>query len=324
MLTMTGLVISATSAAAASGYWLGGDDGGVFSFNAPYNGNLLIGGEFSTDGNSVCAQGCSIGSGSSTDNYVLSSTADLNADDFSDTVPEGLATLLFDGTGGAGGIPISPISPSSPSTPVSPDRPSRVSGVAGDKEGRVDCNAKWHGLFRWQCTRLWLPWMASRSKDRWWESRRHRMGRATRSSRLTVVCSPLAMPSSGVRSVASASISPSSGWLPLRVAGATGSSPLTAESSASVMPRMTDRWAGRTSMRRLSVWRLLWTARATGWLPLMEGSSRLGTHRLRDQWQAGRSAVRLPVLRPTDRCRNCCLRDRRQSLQRRDNNPGKS
>ena len=69
--TMAGLAAIATSAGAAPrGYWLGGDDGGVFSFYAPYYGNLVMGGEFSTDGNSVCAQGCSIGSGSSTGNYL--------------------------------------------------------------------------------------------------------------------------------------------------------------------------------------------------------------------------------------------------------------
>ena len=45
LVGMAGLVTSATPAAAATGYWLGGDDGGVFSFNAPYNGNLVFGGQ---------------------------------------------------------------------------------------------------------------------------------------------------------------------------------------------------------------------------------------------------------------------------------------
>ena len=324
MLTMTGLVISATSAAAASGYWLGGDDGGVFSFNAPYNGNLLIGGEFSTDGNSVCAQGCSIGSGSSTDNYVLSSTADLNPDDFSDTVPEGLATLLFDGTGGAGGIPNQPNFPLLAFDACFALSPlARLLELPATKEACVILNA--NGMVSSAGN---AP--AFGSMD----------GKPFQGSMVGIASTPdgkgywLVASDGGVFTFGDAQFwgsmggqrldQPVVGTASTPGGGGTGSSPLTAESSASVMPRMTDRWAGRTSMRRLSEWRLLWTARATGWLPLMEGSSRLGTHRLRDQWQAGRSAVRLPVLRPTDRCRNCCLRDRRQSLQRSDNNPGKS
>jgi hypothetical protein len=35
LVTMAGIGAIATSAAAAPGYWLGGDDGGVFSFYAP-------------------------------------------------------------------------------------------------------------------------------------------------------------------------------------------------------------------------------------------------------------------------------------------------
>lgn len=139
--TMAGLAAIATSAAAAPGYWLGGDDGGVFSFYAPYYGNLVMGGEFSTDGNSVCAQGCSIGSGSSTGNYLGLSTAELNPDDFSDTIPEGLIPSLFDGAHVFGGSPITPISPSSPATPVAPVRPWRAVGVDNNQGGAWILNA---------------------------------------------------------------------------------------------------------------------------------------------------------------------------------------
>ena len=137
LLTMTGLVISATSAAAASGYWLGGDDGGVFSFNAPYNGNLLIGGEFSTDGNSVCAQGCSIGSGSSTDNYVLvvdcrSESRRLQVTRF----PRAWPHFSSMEPGAPGGYRSAQFPPPRLRRLFRPIAPGAVSGVAGDKGGR--------------------------------------------------------------------------------------------------------------------------------------------------------------------------------------------
>jgi hypothetical protein len=142
LVGMAGLVTSATPAAAATGYWLGGDDGGVFSFNAPYNGNLVFGGQFSAPGNSICAQGCPIGSGSSTANYWMLATADLNPNDFSDTTAEGLAALLFDGTHLFGGSPAAgPISPNPPATPISPLRPWRIAGVAGDQRSAWILNA---------------------------------------------------------------------------------------------------------------------------------------------------------------------------------------
>ena len=95
-LAIIGATFDATSAGAQPGYWLGADDGGVFSFNAPFYGSTVQGiGFFSNPGDSVCTQGCTITSQATSEGYWQLVTSALNPSNFSDSAPEGLVVQGF-------------------------------------------------------------------------------------------------------------------------------------------------------------------------------------------------------------------------------------
>ena len=123
VMAMSGATFGATSAAAQPGYWLGGDDGGVFSFNAPFYGSTVQGtGVSSYPGDSVCAQGCTITGQATSEGYWQLATVVLNPSNFSDSVPEGLVVQAFGSYRAIDNLAQMP-------TPISVARPWRIAAV---------------------------------------------------------------------------------------------------------------------------------------------------------------------------------------------------
>jgi hypothetical protein len=123
MIVIVSAFVAASAAAAAPGYWLGADDGGVFSFNAPYHLSIVQGiGMFGYPGDSVCAQGCTIASLAGSGGYWQLTTPSLNPSNFSDEVPEGPTVSDYPTT--VRGDDLSSIS-----TPISRIRPWRIAAV---------------------------------------------------------------------------------------------------------------------------------------------------------------------------------------------------
>ena len=73
---VTGAWLAASPAGAQPGYWLGADDGSVFSFNAPFFGSLGAGAAQNglDGGGSGCATGCSIAAWPNSQGYWLLAT----------------------------------------------------------------------------------------------------------------------------------------------------------------------------------------------------------------------------------------------------------
>jgi hypothetical protein len=123
VMAMIGAAAFAAPAGAQPGYWLGADDGGVFSFNVPFYGSTVQGtGLFSASGDSLCAQGCTITSQANSAGYWQLATAALDPVHFSDAVPEGLVIQGF-------GLSRSIDDLSQVPTPISPIRPWRIASV---------------------------------------------------------------------------------------------------------------------------------------------------------------------------------------------------
>jgi len=119
-LAIIGATFDATSAGAQPGYWLGADDGGVFSFNAPFYGSTVQGiGVFSNPGDSVCAQGCTITSQATSEGYWQLATSALNPSNFSHSAPEGLVVQGFGASRAIDNLSEVP-------TPISSARPWRI------------------------------------------------------------------------------------------------------------------------------------------------------------------------------------------------------
>ena len=123
VMAMISTTFDATSAGATPGDWLGADDGGVFSFNAPFYGSTVQGiSVLSHPGDSVCAQGCTITGQATSEGYWQLGTSALNSSNFSDSVPEGLVIQGF-------GIYRAIDNLSHVATPISPARPWRIAAV---------------------------------------------------------------------------------------------------------------------------------------------------------------------------------------------------
>jgi hypothetical protein len=123
VVALFGTAFDASSAGAQPGYWLGADDGGVFSFNAPFYGSTVQGtGDFSDPGGSLCAQGCTITGQTTSEGYWQLATSALNPSNFSGSVPEGLVVQGFGGSRAVENLSQVP-------TPISPARPWRISAV---------------------------------------------------------------------------------------------------------------------------------------------------------------------------------------------------
>lgn len=113
-------------ASSTPGYWLGGDDGGVFAFGAPFFGSQNFPG--------MCQQGCSVASWPYGHGYWVLTTGESGS-----RVEGGLAGMGLNGSGltwaplglGDGSVP----------TPAATVRPWRVTGVPGPKYGILGLDA---------------------------------------------------------------------------------------------------------------------------------------------------------------------------------------